>query len=246
MRGCHPAPPVDFLTHLPRRLVRGVLVWSAILLTGHVLLHLVWRFRNAPKPLRDLFAFASEDSLVTWTSVAVTIALAIACVALGVLKNERGWKLTGLFFAYLSLDDEAMLHERLSWLSGVEDGVSFSWTFVVLPVMALFGLAVFVHIWRASTTSRSARRRTVAAYGMWAGALGLEGVERALVHSGERWRGFPVHLYQQLAEEWLEMVAPCVLLAAVLTLIGDVARAQIAERDTFERPPDERLRDERP
>lgn len=231
---------MEFLTALPRRLLRGVFAWSLVLLIGHVLLHLVWRFRNAPKPLRDLFAFASEDSLVTWTSVAATIALGIACFALGVLRQERGWKLTGLFFAYLSLDDEAMLHERLSWLSGVEDGASFSWTVVVLPFIALAGLAVFVHIWRSSAAGLSARRRTLLAYGMWAVALGLELCERYLVQSGDRWRGFPVHIYQQLAEEWLEMVAPCVLLAAVLTLIGDAARTELATRDAARVRPDER------
>jgi hypothetical protein len=220
-----PAPTID------QRFLRAYVALSAVLLLAHASLHLSWSTRSAPTPLKALVAFAGEDSLVSWTSIVTMFLLGLAALALGLVRGERGWRLTGAFFVLLSLDDGAMLHERLGWLSGVGDGRTYAWTVVVLPFIALFGLAAFAQIWRATRGHALARRRLLQAFTLWGAALALELPELALKESGERWRGFPLHLYSQLAEEWCELVAPGVLLAGLLALLGDEPRvAALLER----------------
>ncbi|MEZ5978561.1 MAG: hypothetical protein R3F34_10115 [Planctomycetota bacterium] len=205
----------------PRRFLRAYLAWSLLLAAAHVALNLSWSTRNAPKPLKDLVAFASESSLVTWTSVVAMFAVGLACVAIGRRDGARGWTLSGAFFVYLSMDDGAMLHERLAWLTGMRDGVVYSWTFLVLPAIALFGAAAFFQLWRGTRGRAVARRALLGAFALWGLAVLCELAEKPLAESGLRWRGFPVANYQQLLEEWVEMLAPGVLLAGLITLLAN-------------------------
>lgn len=213
------------LESLARRVFALLLVWDLTLLTGHVLLHLTWRFRSAPQPLRDLFAFASEDSLVTWTSIVTMFALGLACLALGSVRQQSGWKWTGALFVALSMDDGAMLHERISWLTGRADGAVYSWIVVVLPVLAVLGIAAFAQVWRGTRGARAPRRLAVLAFALWGIALALEIPEKAIRESGARWRGFSAHRYPQLLEEWCELVAPGLLLVGVLSLLAQPAHS---------------------
>ena len=49
-------------------------------------------------------------------------ALGVLCIVLGALRRRRGWQLSGAFFLFLSMDDAAMIHERIGWLMRLENG----------------------------------------------------------------------------------------------------------------------------
>ena len=194
--------PIDTATPIARDLLRVLLVWASFLIVTYVALHLTWRFRWVPNPIQDIFAVASEKALVTWTSVVTTCAIGVACLALGRLERSVGWYLTGALFVALSMDDEAMIHERIGWAAGVDrESFAYSWVYVVMPLIALFGLLAFAKIWHATKRLPGSRRKAIGAFALLAIALALEIPERALVESGETWRGFAVRKYSQLVEE---------------------------------------------
>jgi hypothetical protein len=208
--------PPDF----ERRCVRWLLVWSAALATAHVVFNLTWTMHSSSAELKALFGLNYESSLASWTSIVTMALLGLACLGVGARRGLTGWKWSGAFFLYLSLDDGSKLHERLGWWSGVgDDGGAYAWTKVVLPVIGALGACVLVYLWRATRGEAAARRHVLAAFVLWGLALALEVPEMYLRDSGRTLRDFSIHLYFQVAEEWCELVAPGVMLAGVLTLL---------------------------
>ncbi len=201
-----------------RRFVRWLLLWSAVLAVAHVVFNLTWRMHSSSAELKALFGLNYESSLASWTSIVTMALLGLACFGVGARRGLAGWKWSGAFFLYLSLDDGSKLHERLGWWSGVGDsGGQYAWTKVVLPVIAVLGVCTLVYVWRATHGAASARRHVLAAFGLWGFALALELPEMYWRDSGRTLRDFSIHLYFQVVEEWCELVAPGVMLAGVLT-----------------------------
>ncbi len=201
-----------------RRVLFVLLAWDALLLLGHALLQFSWRLRYAAPELKQIFRVSSEDSLVTWTSVVTMSALGVAVFVHGVRERSFALRAAGVWFLFLSLDDEAQLHERFGRLLG-GGGVTYGWVVSFLPVYALVGVLVFALLWRATRTEPTARRGLVAAHGLWALAVLLEIPEKHLIRSNATWSGLELQHVTKFAEEGAELVAPALLLASVLSLL---------------------------
>jgi hypothetical protein len=194
------------------------LLWSIALLVGHVALHLSENAHLHSENWKALTALNGENSLASWTSIVTAFAMGLVCFSLGEHEKRVRWRACGLFFVYLSLDDGAMLHERIGWLSGVGDGTFYAWTKVVLPFIVVCGTLAFAHLWFACGRRRGARTRLVAAYALWTLAVAVELGEPTWHASAIVIDGLPIHHHAIVLEETCELVAPGVLVAALLVL----------------------------
>ena len=132
------------------RIIWGVLAMEAVLLV----LDYVFNFFDVVGSLyiRRIFNIAREGSLPTWfaTLQAVAVAGTAAILASYERAYERkwpwlGWGFVALFFLYVSIDDAAMVHERLGTVlsealegdgSIIERYPSFTWQLFVAPILA--------------------------------------------------------------------------------------------------------------
>lgn len=122
----------------------------------------LWYFEKF-KQLSDV---AREKSFGTWFSVVQNFAVALSALVLSlhyrkVLKRagrSLGWLLVAAFFAYISLDDDLMLHERVGgtlgpilfsrWTRAAGTLPTYEWLFLLGPFFAAFGLFFLVFVWR--------------------------------------------------------------------------------------------------
>lgn len=200
------------------RILAVLLAWNALLLALGAYFQFTWDGLRAPYHLREVFLVGTEQSIVTWTSVVTVCALGIACLYRGAQTGRWAWRLAGVFFLYLSLDDQAMLHERFGWTSSAEGGAVHSWLVVVLPWLALTGAWVLWSLWR-ETRGTPARPRVLQTGALWALAVVLELVEKPLDESGATWNGVATYRYFQWIEEACELMAPALLLTGILAVI---------------------------
>lgn len=102
----------------------------------------------------DLFRLGAESNLPTWYSVSQLLLIALVLGALAWrdvdLRNRRTWVLAlpTLLFLLLSMDEGAMLHERLGWMlertSGAEVGSrATSWILLGAPLYAALAIASY-------------------------------------------------------------------------------------------------------
>ncbi len=128
------------------------------------------------KELRDLSNAALENSFGTWFSVVqnfavamVAFILAFSCRSVFAHKAKSlGWLLIALVFAYISLDDHLVLHERmggsmpvlLDWLFGkhIEPLPTYGWIFLFGPFFGAVGVFFLFFLYREL---RSARARSI-------------------------------------------------------------------------------------
>lgn len=161
------------------------------------------------------FSATDEGSVPTWFAVLTMAATGICC--LRQRTAPRGtWRLMGLLFCYLAVDDLFGVHEAVGeavhpWLAG--HGV-YTW---VLTLGACFaGLGGWCAL-RLSKALWPERRRwwcMVAGFAALALALALEAGEGAATRSAWRPRGIALVDWAQWLEEALELLGPCLLLAA--------------------------------
>jgi hypothetical protein len=165
---------------------------------------------------RALWLSNNEGSVMTWLSVVAMFVLALVCLLAWDRTGRRGWLFVALFFAYLSLDDACMLHERIGWLleARLGQGRLYRWVEFFGPVIALGGLAAYAFIWRALPVGWL-RWIVFLAFGVLGLAVGLEVIERPLQDGPWRWRGLHLHAYTVPVEELFELIGPT-LLAAVI------------------------------
>lgn len=179
-------------------------------------LRLTFRGRSQPvESLWRVFDATSELSLVTWFSVVAVAALGIVCV--GRAREGRWWYGPGAFFLFLSADDACQLHEGFGRMAyeHVRELPVYAWLLVVAPVFVVVGVVLFVRLWRALPEQRR-RAWLLVGFGLWGLALALEVVEGSANGSEMRLRGIPIVEYTKWLEELCEMVAPLLLLAAVM------------------------------
>jgi hypothetical protein len=216
---------------ITRRVTRALLLAAVLILLGHVVTQLSWKVKHAmPQHTLELFSMSSELSFNTWLTVVVTFSLGVACVGLGATLRERSWYLLGAFFLYLSADDATMLHERFGWMTARLDertGV-YSWVLILGPLLAIAGLLAFLRLWRTFARDRHARRQILLAFAFLGSALLIELAERRIVDLHLRVRGFPLQAYTIGVEEFLELVAPILLLSCVVGLLEDALRTRVA------------------
>jgi len=218
-------------TPLARAAFRLILGAGLVLVLAHGVLYLSWTFRNAlPPEAKDLFDVKSERGFVTWLTVVTNALVGVCCLVLGALDRSRAWYGTGAFFLYLSCDDATLLHERIGWLAKPLLGEQkvFVWVMVLGPILALMGLAVFLHLWRSSGRGSGFRRCLVMAFGMLAMAILLEVCEKPLTSSGVTLNAFPLWGYTTPIEELLELAAPALLLGCIGGMLERRLRGVVA------------------
>ena len=206
-------------------------------------------------PIKRLFNIAMETTIPTWFSVMQVAVVGAIVGLIALLKRGRknesrriwmGWMAIAVFFVYMSLDDGSMLHERVgsalrsdSAISNVVDDSgehggtnkivpmfpSYSWQLVLMPFFALFGLYMFLFLWRELGPGEF--KWLVAGLACYAAAVGLDFVE-GFDHNGNAWNMYPGiaatcgldsptvrHVLQSL-EEFLEMLGTTAFLGLFL------------------------------
>lgn len=174
-----------------------------------------------------LLKLGEENNIPTWYSSSQLLLVALALSALAI-RDTRATPFRSLaliaapaLFFVLSLDETAMIHERIGvWLQTVGVGTDLrttSWMFVFAPLVAVLGLISAWACWpyvRGRSKTLLLLAAGVALYG--ASAVGLEFVAN-FVGEGSLWQkglGF--------AEEYGEMLAVTLLLWGCL----DILRSQ--------------------
>lgn len=174
-----------------------------------------------------LFDADREANVPTWFSVALLLVIALLALGVSTLLRDRPgrshWYWVGLavVFAYLSVDELAGIHEelipRLSLVVEARGALTYPWTIVAAPLVALFVLAYAPFLWRLPR--RTAGLLLLAGALYVGGALGLEAVGGLIVdEDGRITLGY---VLVTSAEELLEMAGAALCLYAV----ADHARA---------------------
>ena len=134
--------------------------------------------------IQTLFDFERDSNITTWYS-SITLAFAsllLIPIAIAKIRIQdpfaSHWKFLAVIFAFLSLDEVAMLHERsgevLEALSPVEfDGwLYFQWVLIGIPFTLVIALAYLKFLAHLPTTTK--RLFILAGALFVGGALGLE------------------------------------------------------------------------
>ncbi len=164
-----------------------------------------------------LFSTDDEANVPTWFSAVLLVAVAVISLGIsGVLRARGGplrryWVGLAAVFAYLSIDELAMVHEELIWqledLAEAGGFLAFPWVVVAAPLVAVFVLVYARFLWRLP---RHIATLLVASGALYVGgALGLEIAGAPLVGLN-----LPYVLLTS-AEELLEMLGAALCLYAL-------------------------------
>ncbi|MGL5940067.1 MAG: hypothetical protein ACRC2S_06715 [Waterburya sp.] len=134
--------------------------------------------------ITSFFNFESDSNISTWYSSVTLLISSLLLIPIAIAKkNEqdpyaRHWQFLVVIFAFLSLDEVAMLHERsgqvLDVLSPVEfDGwLYFQWVLIGIPVTLIVAFAYLKFL--AHLPARTRNLFILAGALFTGGALGLE------------------------------------------------------------------------
>ncbi|MCL1929581.1 hypothetical protein FWF93_00285 [Candidatus Saccharibacteria bacterium] len=192
--------------------ILGILMGSLLLF---LVLHLIFRTAIITDnwdywELAGLFDMDSEISLFTWFSTTILLFVpAVLAFFVGWVKRQNqeklswGWFLLGAAFMYLSIDDAAMIHEKISTLNrmtGLQDVLSsinpalfgWSWWVIYLPIVAV--LVMIMTRWFLTLPTRTKVMIVLAAVLAIGGQVGMEAISSFVSNStGEYinpvWRG---------------------------------------------------------
>jgi len=190
------------------------------------------------------FDITLEESTGTWLSA--TLALFVGLVAAAIAVHGRkhdpvlfvvGWGVVGLFFAYMSVDDTAKIHERLGTLLQLklEQSTdtplsgwfpSYGWQLFVAPFFVAMGFFILWFCLKA--VAPRARIWVLIALGLYAIAMGLDFIEGHFREMADE--EFPTHL-MQLTEETLEMLGTTAFLFAFLSTLA--LRVKLVVHDIY-------------
>jgi len=119
-----------------------------------------WLQWSSAKPIRRLFNIAREDSLPSLFAVLQSAMIALLCWIIYIIHsrclipcmgNSFGWLLVALLFTYLTIDDGALVHERIGTVFKYANSEitlpSYGWQIILAPVFALMGLLLFCFLW---------------------------------------------------------------------------------------------------
>lgn len=164
------------------------------------------------------FDLKLEGNIAVWYSSALLSMTSFATLAVaanppaGLLhpyRHRAVWILAAAFFAGLSVDETAQLHEtvgraftnrvgHIRWLTG-GNKPTFAWVFVFLPAIVLFVFVIHAAA-QSLRGHRKSRNLTLAAVGCWIGVIAAEVVQSQLARfSRER-------SIQGVIEEGLEIL----------------------------------------
>jgi len=178
---------------------------------------------GAATKLARLFDASEEANIPTWYQSATLLLCALLMtVIVSVQKSEGGrylrhWRLLTLTFVYLSIDEVAALHDRLTnplrAALDVGGGLYFAWVIPAAFAVVVFALAYL----KFFLNLRPATRRLVLLAGMLyvGGALGMEIIDGAYADSyGTGNLGYEL---LTTIEETLEMLGVTAFVFALLT-----------------------------
>lgn len=191
---------------------RNLAIFLAATLVGLLILHLIFRTPSIDNwdywELVGLFDMDSEISLYTWYSTTILLFVPACLLAfIGYRKKQSGdkhawtwWVLSGVFL-FLSIDDGAMIHEKLSTinrLTGLQDllgGGIFAWSWWVIYLPIAIVLVVILFRWFLSLPRRTQAFIGIGVLVAFAGQIGMEAVSSLITNStgeyiGPVWRGF--------------------------------------------------------
>lgn len=202
--------------------------------------------------IRNLFDTTVELSLASWFMVTQTFVASLVLWVIFLVKRDQaqnrarlvGWGFLASFFTYLSVDDGAVIHERIGVIVQEAYGAgkninpegliaqiqalfpSYDWQWVVLPFLVGAGVFMLLFLWRELHTHKE-RLLLFAAAGCMGLAVGLDFIEGLGVRHpwnlGIWFAGkFDIHVqtathYFMSLEEFLEMLAMSLLLALFLS-----------------------------
>lgn len=202
-----------------RRIFAALLAVSTVM----VLTALFEPWWSVPHDLRVFLDVSNEISLPTWWSTSLLVLAGVLMLtAAGVVpgRSERtAWRLLGGLLVLMSLDEAAMLHERLALVGSTwwpDAGLNYMWLLLGVP---LAGAVVLFVALTVRGLPGAVRWTVLGAFGTYfLGAVGAELAQEAILRAEEpeqtRWfaRRFLAHL-----EEGLEMTGAAMLLVTPLT-----------------------------
>jgi len=193
-----------------------LIVILAATLVGLLVLHLIFLTAQTDCDdyweLVELFNMDSEISLFTWFSTTILLFVpAVLLLYIGWKKRRAGeklswsWFVLGGVFLFLSMDDGAMIHEKVSTinrLTGLQDILNdinpylFGWSWWVVYTPFVIALVFVMLRWFMSVPTRT---KVLVAIAFFLAVIGQEGMEIisgmvATSSDGEYvsmvWRGF--------------------------------------------------------
>jgi hypothetical protein len=168
----------------------------------------------------NVFWVDNDLNVWAWFSTLLLALLALGFAASALVQRTAGRPVvTDVVFAavaaYLSLDENARLHERLGSLGERVAGTwTYAWVAIGLPAALVVGLLL---LWIARRTDSVTRRRLIVAGTVYlAGALGLE-VLGGVLHEtvGLAW-SHPAYILTAGVEELLEAAGVLIALRAAI------------------------------
>jgi uncharacterized protein YegP (UPF0339 family) len=203
---------------LPAPLDRVLTFGLAVALTGVVIQTLVHLLNAAFVDSPQLDASA-EGNAMTWASSVAIFAVAFAATLHAVLLNERRrtYALIACVFAFFSLDEAILVHERLAEWVLAALGQDISWDSVVWPALylPLAGTVVVLLVALARTAPARARRFVIVGLVLLVTAVAAE-VLSAPVSTGDTTAGW-VHVFESAYEEGAELMG-WIMIATGLTV----------------------------
>lgn len=203
---------------LPAPLDRVLTVGLAVALTGVVIQTLVHLLNAAFFERAELDARA-ESNAMTWASSVATFAAAFAATLHAVLLSERRrtFAFIACVFAFFSLDEAIVLHERLAERVLTAFGQDTSWDSVVWPALylPLTGTVVVLLVPLARTAPTRVRRFVIVGLVLLVAAVAAE-VLSAPASTPETAAGW-VHIFESAYEEGAELMG-WIMIATGLTV----------------------------
>ena len=144
--------------------------------------------------IRNIFTTTTEDGIASWASQGQTLLIGVTLWFIVALLHAKrysrwiimGWALLAVFFTYMSIDDGAVVHERLGSSmrrfqseqgNNIKDYFpSYSWLYFILPFFAAMGLYMLGFLW-FQMRDRLSRTLLLVACGMLAMAIAIDFIE---------------------------------------------------------------------
>jgi hypothetical protein len=204
---------------LAARILSGALMLAAVAVAVQAVVDLfdLWALEREV----ELLLADSDVSVFSWVSVVATAWAALGAGLLSLVDRARRKLLlfVAAIAAYLSLDDQLGLHERLGDLADRAEGLAgweparVLWPILYLPLLA----ALFAALWKlAETLPRRASRFVLAGLVLLGAAVLLELLSAGIIRAGFD-RGSVLYELEVLLEEGAELAGWILIAGAFLS-----------------------------
>jgi hypothetical protein len=229
------------ITLHPRRIAAALTAVAAILVALSAAVHVAKRRFEARGPFLDVFDADLEQSLATWVSCLLLLAVAVLLGVIAAARAQEGdrfrrhWLALAVLAGLASLSEVAMLHERVGLTIGPHlQTTGFLYHAWVIPASVLVVIVALTFLRFLLHQPPRTRLLFLLAGGLYVGgALGMEFIGASIneQHGPESLR------YTLLTdvEEFLEMLGAIVAIYALLGVAAaDLARLRLRVAGTDE------------